>query len=150
MNVLPDTSFLCALYREQPNSELARAFYEELGEPLSITSALEFEFRTSIELQVFLHAKDRTKGYGEGDAAAMLAAFEGNLALGAVRVVPCDWALVFRHAQRIAEITTRTTGNRAWDVLHVASAVHLGARGFASFDDRQRRLARKHGLKVGP
>lgn len=150
MNLLPDTSFLCALYREQPNSELARACYEELGEPLSITAAIEFEFRASIELQVFLHAKDRAKGYGAGEAAAMLAAFESNLALGAVRVVPCDWGLVFRHAQRIAEGHTRADGNRAWDVLHVSSAIHLGARAFATFDDRQRRLARRHGLKIAP
>lgn len=150
MNVLPDTSFLCALYREQANSDLARDFYAELTEPLSITAALEYEFRAAIELQVFLHSQDRTKGYHAGEATAMIVAFESNLALGAVRIVPCDWPVVFRHAQRLTENHTRRTGHRAWDVLHIASAVHLGATTFATFDARQRRLARTHHLKVGP
>ncbi|MDR1281616.1 MAG: type II toxin-antitoxin system VapC family toxin [Opitutaceae bacterium] len=150
MNFLPDTSFLCALYHEQSNSDLVNACLEEFDEPLSITAALEFEFRASVELQVFLRKGDRSKGYSEGEAAAVLAAFESNLSRGAVRIVPCDWALVFRHAQRIAEKSCRTDGIRSMDILHVASAIHLGAHAFATFDERQRRLARKHELKTIP
>ena len=36
------------------------------------------------------------------------------------------------------------------DILHVAAALTLGARVFVSFDDRQRKLARRARLKVLP
>ncbi|MCX6867783.1 MAG: hypothetical protein NTV46_16505 [Verrucomicrobia bacterium] len=41
-------------------------------------------------------------------------------------------------------------GNRSWDVLHVATALHCGARTLLSFDLRQRTLAAANGLKVAP
>ncbi len=39
---------------------------------------------------------------------------------------------------------------RSLDILHVAAALPLGARVFVSFDDRQRKLARRARLKVLP
>jgi predicted nucleic acid-binding protein len=43
---------------------------------------------------------------------------------------------------------TAKSGHRTLDVLHVATAVHLGAKEFLSFDIRQKKLARHAGLKV--
>jgi predicted nucleic acid-binding protein len=43
-----------------------------------------------------------------------------------------------------------TGGHRAFDVLHVATALHLGVRDFLSFDAGQRRLATNTKLKVKP
>jgi len=36
------------------------------------------------------------------------------------------------------------------DILHVATALHLGAREFLSFDGNQRKLARAEGMKAKP
>jgi hypothetical protein len=36
------------------------------------------------------------------------------------------------------------------DILHVATAMVLGVRDFASFDGRQRQLAKRAGLRVLP
>ncbi len=43
-----------------------------------------------------------------------------------------------------------TGGHRSLDVLHVATALHLGAREFLTFDLNQRKLASAEKLKVKP
>ncbi len=43
---------------------------------------------------------------------------------------------------------TAQGGNRTLDILHVATAVHLRAAEFLTFDARQQKLARQAGLKV--
>jgi hypothetical protein len=57
----PDTSFLCSLYRRQIHSVAAIAYRRTMSGLLSFTSLLEFEFLQSIELQVWLHSRDRSK-----------------------------------------------------------------------------------------
>lgn len=52
---------------------------------------------------------------------------------------------------RTAELSrthTAKLGTRALDVLHVASALELGARTFVSYDTRQAALAKAVGLKT--
>jgi predicted nucleic acid-binding protein len=41
-------------------------------------------------------------------------------------------------------------GHRSVDILHVATALHLGARIFLTFDTNQRKLAAAEKLKVKP
>jgi predicted nucleic acid-binding protein len=43
-----------------------------------------------------------------------------------------------------------TGGHRTLDVLHVATALHLKAREFLTFDGNQAELAKAVGLKVRP
>jgi predicted nucleic acid-binding protein len=43
-----------------------------------------------------------------------------------------------------------TGGHRSLDVLHVATALHLGARELLTFDTNQRKLATAEKLKVKP
>jgi hypothetical protein len=43
-----------------------------------------------------------------------------------------------------------TGGHRAFAILHVAAALHLGASEFLTFDTNQRKLATTAGLKLGP
>ena len=62
--------------------------------------------------------------------------------------MPFDWADVHARAIRLSEKHTVSNGNRAFDILHVAIALHLGAREFLTFDERQRRLAEAEGLTV--
>ena len=79
-----DTSFLCALYRQQANSERAIATLEAIGAPIVVSSLLAYEFRQAMRFQVFLRTCDAKKGYLETEALAMLAQFENDLESGVV------------------------------------------------------------------
>lgn len=144
----PDTSFLCSIYREQEHSALADAHRKSMTEPLHVTMLLEFEFLQSIRLQVWLHAQDRTKGFNAREAAKMIADWESDLATGAVKMVSCDLQEIIRYADTLSKSHTSDGGHRTLDVLHIATAVHLGAKRFLSFDARQKKLARAAGLKT--
>lgn len=148
MTAYPDTSFLCALYRVQDNSPAAHSYKASHPEPLHVTALLEFEFLQSIRLQVWLHEYDKTKGYGEREATQMIADWEHDLATGVVKLVSFDMLEILRYSSSLSGAHTMKGGHRTLDVLHTATAVHLGAREFLSFDPRQKKLARAAGLKT--
>jgi len=146
----PDTSFLCALYRRQDNSPEAAAHFKTLPEALHVSSLLLFEFRQSLRFQVWLHAQNPNKGFPQTDCDAALGKLQLNMDIGAVVIVPADWSDVHHLAEKLSARHTSTRGQRAFDLLHIATALHLDARNFLSFDDRQRELAKREGLKVKP
>jgi predicted nucleic acid-binding protein len=51
-------------------------------------------------------------------------------------------------AERLSAQHTWNGGFRAFDILHVATALHLGAMEFLTFDANQRKLAELEGLVV--
>jgi predicted nucleic acid-binding protein len=146
--IYPDTSFLCALYVPQSPSTRAIAHVGGLVDPLESTSLLFFEFRQSIQFQVFRHSKDRKQGYGLAVAQAALAALQSDVKAGLYRHAAVDWADVHQIAERLALQHTVKGGHRSFDILHIATALHLGATGFLTFDGNQKRLAEAEGLVV--
>jgi len=148
VSVYPDTSFLCAIYREQDHSEKADAYRETLTAPLPFTSLLEFEFIQAIRLQIFPHKSDRTRGYTARAADQMIADWEADIAAGLNVLVPADADAVLRLSRTYSLQHTASGGHRTLDILHVATAVHLGASTFLTFDERQRKLAHHAGLKL--
>jgi predicted nucleic acid-binding protein len=148
MTAYPDTSFLCSLYREQEHSPLADDYRDSMSEPLHFTRLLEFEFLQSIELQVWLNAADRSKGYPRHVADQIIADWQADVAAGLNRVVSFDMDAVLGLASTYSRQRTARGGNRTLDILHVATAVHLRAREFLTFDGRQKKLARHAGMKV--
>jgi predicted nucleic acid-binding protein len=148
MIAYPDTSFLCSLYREQIHSPSADRYKTSMQEPLHFTSLLEFEFIQAIRLQIWLHAGDRGKGYSEREADQMIMDWEADAASGINVLLPCDMDAVLRLARTYSLQRTALKGHRTLDILHVATAVHLGAKEFLTFDKRQRALAKYAGLHV--
>jgi len=148
MSVYPDTSFLCSLYREQEHSSSADEYRDSMTGPLPFSRLLEFEFLQAIELQVWLHAQDRTKGYSRHQADQMIADWESDVAAGLNRLVSVDHDLVLGLARKLSRNRTAQGGHRTLDILHVATAVHLQAETFLTFDARQRQLAEASGLTV--
>jgi len=148
MTAYPDTSFLCSLYRRQVHTPRALSHREAMKEPLHFTKLLEFEFIQSIRLQVWLHSSDRTKGYSQHEADQMIADWESDVASGVNVLVPCDTDAVLRLARTYSLQRTARYGHRTLDILHVATAIHLGAKEFLTFDSRQRALAKYVGLRV--
>jgi predicted nucleic acid-binding protein len=148
MIAYPDTSFLCSVYRKQVHTPQALAYREARTEPLCFTNMLEFEFIQAIRLQVWLHAADRKKGCGGREADQMIADWEQDVARGLNRLVACDMDAVLRFARTFSLQRTALGGHRTVEVLHVATAFHLGAREFLTFDTRRRELASHAGLRV--
>jgi predicted nucleic acid-binding protein len=121
-----------------------------MPEALHVTALLLYEFRQSVRFQVWLHGRDKSKGYPQADCDRALADLQTDLDTGAVVVVTADWADVCRLAETLSKRHTIAGGHRSLDVLHVATALHLGAREFLTFDANQRKLAAAEKLKVKP
>ena len=148
MRTYADCSFLIALLRRQDNTDRALAHYEHLREPLDLSWLLVFEFEQSVRLQMFRHRHDRRTGIPEGEGIGMLVKFDDALAGSAVRIVPVDLRTLVERARELSERHTLGAGHRALDILHVATALVLGATEFRTFDANQRKLARAEGLAV--
>ncbi len=148
MSHFPDTSFLYSLYRQQVHSPRVIAYMQALPGPLRVSGLLLLEFRQSIRLQTRLHASDKTKGFSKAEGAAMLRDFQADLAAKIVEIVPVDWADVHGLAERLSATYTERHGHRLADTLHVATALHLGAEEFLTFDANQKLLAEAEGLAV--
>jgi predicted nucleic acid-binding protein len=146
----PDTSFLCALYVRQSTSVAAISHYQGMKEPLCVSALLLGEFRQSVRFQIFRHSKDSTQGYPRKTGLEALATLQSNIDAGALLVIPAEWADVLSIAERISAKHTMAGGHRFVDILHVATALNMGANQFLSFDSNQRRLATSEGLIVKP
>jgi len=146
----PDTSFLCAFYLKQSNSQAAAAHATTMKEPLHLTALLTYEFRQSLRFQVWRRAANPREGVALPDAQAALNQFEADLANGVAVLDPCNFHDVFQRAEALSARHTIPNGHRSFDVLHVATALHLGAREFLTFDANQRKLAAAEKLKVKP
>jgi predicted nucleic acid-binding protein len=121
-----------------------------MPEALHVSGLLLYEFRQSVRFQVCLHARDKSKGYPQADCDGALADLKTDLDTGALVVVTADWPDVHRLAETISKRYTTAGGHRSMDVLHVATALHLGAREFLTFHTNQRQLAAAERFKVKP
>ena len=147
MKVFPDTSFLCSLYRKQVHSPRAIAFMAKRTGPIPLSTLLLLEFRQSIRLQVWLHSKDKTKGFGKHEATQMLKDLHADLKNKVLEVVLVDWSAVHHLAEELSARHTEQNGHRLADILHIATALHLGASEFLTFDANQKLLAKAEGMK---
>jgi predicted nucleic acid-binding protein len=146
--IFPDTSFLCSVYRTQEHSAKADAFMAQRSGPVPVSSLLLLEFRQSLRLQVRLHTKDKTKGFTKTEATQMLRDLQSDLRTKVLEILPVDWAAVHQTAEELSERYTESNGHRLADILHVATALHLGADEFLTFDSNQKKLAQAEGLVV--
>jgi predicted nucleic acid-binding protein len=146
--IYPDTSFLCALYVPQGNSSHAINYVGELLHPLTSSSLLFFEFRQSLLFQAFRHSKDWNQGFALTVARAAATALQSDVKAGLYLHEAVDWAQVHQVGERLAFQHTVAGGHRSFDILHIATALHLGAEAFLTFDVNQRTLAEAEGLRV--
>ncbi|MDB6137128.1 MAG: PilT protein domain protein [Verrucomicrobiaceae bacterium] len=148
MSHFPDTSFLYALYRNQPSSPAADQYMVALQSSLRVSSLLLLEFRQSVRLQIRLHLQDRTKGFSSSEGTQMLRDLQADISSGTLSSLPVDWADVHHLAEGLSAKYTPTKGYRFADILHLATALHLGTSEFLTFDGQQKKLATAEGLHV--
>lgn len=148
MPLFADTSFLCALIREQDNSSRADAFMECYDGQIIVSSLVLWEFRQSARFQVFQHHKDKTKGFSKGEAERMVKALQDQIDAGLFELAAVDWQDVHSIAEVLSATHTIKQGHRSMDVLHLATAKHLKVKHFLTFDRNQKKLAVAEGLDV--
>ena len=141
MSAYADTSFLVSLYTPDANSVEASARIRALKPPLWLTAFGELELANAIELRLF------RRELSASNIRAAHAAIRQDVEAGVFSPKPLPMA-VFETARRIARSHTAHLGTRTLDVLHVASALILGATEFYTFDKNQRKLAMIEGLKA--
>jgi predicted nucleic acid-binding protein len=141
-----DTSFLASLYLVDIHTPKARARLRRIKPPeeLLLSPFHLYELPNAVRLSVFRGLRDAATG------ETILAAFEADLASGYFALPTCNLASVLIEARRLSASHTMTGGHSAFDILHVAAALHLGASEFLTFDTNQRKLATTAGLKPGP
>jgi len=148
MIVFPDTSFLCSIYRRQVFTPKALEHMDSLSTPLPVSTLLLFEFRNSLYFHQRLFRQDRTRGFSKTQADGMLRHLQSDLQSRALEAVPVDWPDVHAIAERLSATHTAANGHRFADILHVATAIHLGTETFLSFDGNQNKLAVAEGMGV--
>jgi predicted nucleic acid-binding protein len=139
-----DTSFLFSLYGRDAHTPRAAAAVKRLGQHLVITVFNEYELLNAIRFAVFRQL------LSPAAAASIISAFEADLAQGKIVIEPCNLAQVLVAAKRLSQQHTAAAGHRSFDILHVATALHLSATSFYTFDHNQRTLAKTTGLKPLP
>lgn len=130
------------------NSDRADQYMAGISGSLGVSTLLLLEFRQSVRLQIRLHLNDRTKGFTQAEGQQMLNDLQIDLNAGLLVTLPVDWSAVHQRAEALSSAHTLTTGQRLADILHVATALHLGAGEFLTYDGNQRKLAESEGLIV--
>jgi predicted nucleic acid-binding protein len=106
-----------------------------------LTPLAEAELTNALELRVF------RKELSAIEAGAAQAELQNHIHEGFYEAVGMS-ATVYDLARRIALKRTAAIGTRTLDILHVASAILLGADEFWTFDDRQAKVAKSEGLRL--
>lgn len=137
-----DSSFLVALYvANQGFSHLATEIAGGFDRGIPYPWLIELELMTA--LRRLLHNKANV--LGKAVRTILTSRREGLL-------MECelDFESLLRRALNLSERYAGPLGLRTLDILHVAAALELEAHTLASFDKRQRALAKELGLKVMP
>jgi predicted nucleic acid-binding protein len=145
LSVYADTSFLYSLYVQQAHSAKAAAYIAAAHDgALPLTALGRLELLNAIRLSVF--RQQLNPRVAATDALTIKADIES----GVLEMISCDWVAVHAEAERLSAGHTAEGGHRSMDILHVATALSMGAMEFLSFDGKQTRLASAEGLTVKP
>lgn len=144
MKPFADASFIVSLCSTDKHTPVARAWMRQ-NDPVMRTSRLAlFEAENAIHV---LRLNGSLTDAQELKGLETLRRFtlEGFIELWEVPV-----RRLYPAARRLSQFHTQKAGYGAMDILHVASALDMGATVFLSFDQRQRQLASAEGMQVQP
>ncbi len=140
-----DASYLVSAFGEDSNTPAAKRWLRQCADfPILITRLTILEAETALRAAV---ADGRLTHEKMQAAMADIhrSVLEGHLQR---KEVPHhQW---FPQGHRVSMHATTGCVCRALDVLHVAAAVILKAKGMLTFDKHQRELAKAEGLEVAP
>ena len=139
-----DPSVLVGSLIKDANTERGMRLLGSARTPFFLTELANLEILNALELAEFRQP---------AQSASVVRArtrFKELLSDGLWVAIETDLIRTFQRAQGLSRGHSRVIGCRSLDILHVASALEIGARIFWTFDGRQKELARQTGLKVNP
>jgi len=142
MTIYYDTGVLLKLYTREPESPSVRSFVVNTGQALPFTSLHRCECASAFHLKAFRNE------CGVSQANRALADIEADLRSGVLNLLQPDWEAVWQKTLELSIARSASTGCRTLDTLHVAAALTLGFRHFATSDRRQASLAEHLGLSL--
>ncbi len=140
--VYVDTSIIVKLYIREKYSRDASAWLKANNEAIPLTSLHELEFINAIHLKLFRNETTPQTIH------QIKAALEEHEEKGVYYRPTLDWPAVFVQAIQLSNKHSASSGSRALDILHVASALSIQADRFLTLDDRQSKLAAHAGLEI--
>lgn len=142
--IYADSSFLVSLYLRDGNSRAARSEIESHTDGVALSRLAGLEVRNAFRLAVF-------RGWVEEDQERRVQSlFESDGCGGFLYPLVFASDEIFAVAEHLSRTFTATSGNRSLDIMHIACAQVAELTVFASFDERQRKLASLVGLQVVP
>jgi len=144
MNTYFDSAIIAKLYVLESNSADAARLVSTDNAPYVLTHWQDIEVRNALRLKTF------RREITAGELQASLAAFDEDIAGGRWQRPPYSLPDVHERAAQLSARHAVETGCRTLDIYHVAAALIIGTPEFASFDERQRELARREGLRLKP
>ncbi len=144
MSAAADSSLVVALYLNEADSTRADAACASLAPPIRLTDWHRVEIANAFQRAV------KNSRITAEQAALLWLAFTDDVTTGRFEIVQVDHAAVLDRTLTLTQKHTATTGTRSLDLIHIASALEIGATDFLSFDHRQRLTASAEGLKVFP
>lgn len=142
MNAYADTGFLCSLYAPDAHTKRASHRMARQALPLHFVWLHQLELRNALRLRVF---RGEITGAQRDLSLNLLLA---DLASGVLANTAPSNSTMMTEAERLSASHSESLGTRSLDILHVASALVLGASEFLTFDQRQAKLAKATGLRV--
>lgn len=148
-----DSNVFVRLYAEMPDSETVLALLARLRREsdnlLPITWLHQLEINNALQQMVFLARSGQGGRVTPELAAVALARFDEDIAtrngLKRIAITTDD---LLRVTRQLSQRHTAKHGFRAYDIVHVASALLLECDTFWSFDAKASKLAKLEGLKV--
>jgi predicted nucleic acid-binding protein len=137
-----DSSALRSLYVHDDRSFGFCKWRQRVGGTLRLTRFGRAEITNSVQLAV------HRKLIGASAARAALLDLDADLREGRLALTDALWRRTLDLAAELSAKHTAKLGTRTLDVLHVATALILGASAFVSYDRKQSALAKLAGLKT--
>jgi predicted nucleic acid-binding protein len=144
MSAYFDSAIIVKLYVREVNSAEAVSLVQRSGTDILFSQLHENEVRNAIRL------KRRREELSDAEVETAFRRIQEDLAEGRLSRPHPDWAQAWTKADELSAHHAHHVNCRTLDTLHVALAMILGFREFASFDERQRSLATAAGLRVRP
>ena len=142
MKVYFDTGLLVKLYLIEQNSAEATALIQSHGTLICFCRLQQTELHNA------LYRKCGRGEITEKQLAMALRDVQADMDAGVLEVPDVEWSEVWLKADQLTAKHALATQCRTLEVLHVAVALQLDIKTFATTDSRQMIFARKAGLKV--
>jgi predicted nucleic acid-binding protein len=144
MSATADSSLIVALYLAEVDSARADAACAAVPPPIQLTDWHRVEIANAFQRAV------KNGRIAAAQAALLWQDVTDDINTGRFALATIDHAAVLIRTLALTQKHTATTGTRSLDLIHIATALELGAADFLSLDNRQRQAASAEGLIVLP